>query len=974
MTNAHAPHIQTHLMMRTIDPPCLEDRDDNNDDTTTQSRYEMMLRHGSYVFAVRHAHLDTGAVQETAFRVNGEKSLLAYREIHESREECLAREKAWLEEAHVDVVVSDVVALICRAAYDACIPSICMSNFTWDFIYESFEDGYGSKNACGVGGGVITATTAAACAPITGTTASTFNATSLNTPRDTTEKSTIDALNTVRTAAIATTHGKEQNVDDGKDWCREMIKMLKDDYACASLFCRLPGAAPTSILDDRVIDVTMIVRQIEQGRDVMRREVLGIEDKEMKVVVLTLGGQMLGAVHGSVITHDTIPNGWTCVVGSSMEKHLPHPLPDSVVLLPATVHFPDVIAAADAVIGKIGFGLVSECLAGQTPLIFVSRENFAEETYLKSLLLSYNAGFEMSLEDFASGAWIASLEQAAEMTPSYDLSGFGGASKVAHIVSSVGSWFSRCINCHLAGDMTFSDRSRFSVVEQFPDYKEFMKKLLSMCVEFDSSSEIYGDDIVQNRILNMKDAVYVSRAPGRLDVMGGISDYSGSHALEMPIAEAAYVATQVSFEGEHSNGPHIRIFSPQTGPSDRTDFVEFDWYELLVGTKPNTMSLKDYKDIKGYFDAQQNDAHWAAYIAGSLGVLVKEKGLIMPQSATTINIVVISTVPEGKGVSSSAAVEVASLSSMAAAFGIHLKGEEIAYLSQKSENLIVGAPCGVMDQMTAALGAAYSLLSIKCSNPVQILGHQKVPKGLRIWGIDSGVRHCVGGSDYTSVRVGAFMGLKIIQKQAKAINYPKPIPCLCALSPAEYEADFQDLPEKILGANFITEYGSHGDSVTEIVPSKLYSVRAPTEHPIFENARVLEFTRLLQMASEKGVMESTATSLGSLMYESHASYSRCGLGSDATDLLVNMVMQGRTKYGIPHSPCSGQLFGAKITGGGSGGTICVLGYDDVYSQLLIEEIVRQYSAISGNRVHLFEGSSGSCSEFGVIALKPRDEL
>ena len=62
--------------------------------------------------------------------------------------------------------------------------------------------------------------------------------------------------------------------------------------------------------------------------------------------------------------------------------------------------------------------------------------------------------------------------------------------------------------------------------------------------------------------------------------------------------------------------------------------------------------------------------------------------------------------------------------------------------------------------------------------------------------------------------------------------------------------------------------------------------------------------------------ESGLVEMGELMYGSHASYSACGLGSDGTDLLVELVRQA--------GPAAG-LFGAKITGGGSGGTVAILG-------------------------------------------------
>ena len=69
--------------------------------------------------------------------------------------------------------------------------------------------------------------------------------------------------------------------------------------------------------------------------------------------------------------------------------------------------------------------------------------------------------------------------------------------------------------------------------------------------------------------------------------------------------------------------------------------------------------------------------------------------------------------------------------------------------------------------------------------------------------------------------------------------------------------------------------------------------------------------------------------LGKLMYESHASYSACGLGSQGTDLLVEMVKTAGVDRG---------LFGAKITGGGSGGTVAVLG--DRKAEMSVRDVAR----------------------------------
>src|SRR5207253_11275374 len=118
-----------------------------------------------------------------------------------------------------------------------------------------------------------------------------------------------------------------------------------------------------------------------------------------------------------------------------------------------------------------------------------------------------------------------------------------------------------------------------------------------------------------------------------------------------------------------------------------------------------------------------------------------------------------SAVTGRKGCSSSAALQVAVMQAIAAAYKIDMAASEIAFLCQKVENLIAGAPCGVMDQMTAACGEADRLLELLC-HPGELQGSIRLPEELGVWGIDSGIRHCVGGADYRTVRTAAFMGYR----------------------------------------------------------------------------------------------------------------------------------------------------------------------------------------------------------------------
>jgi L-arabinokinase len=105
------------------------------------------------------------------------------------------------------------------------------------------------------------------------------------------------------------------------------------------------------------------------------------------------------------------------------------------------------------------------------------------------------------------------------------------------------------------------------------------------------------------------------------------------------------------------------------------------------------------------------------------------------------------------------------------------------------------------------------------------------------------------------------------------------------------------------------------------------------------------------------VTEARLEALGDLMYQSHRSYSACELGSKGTDLLVELVQQAGPREG---------LYGAKITGGGSGGTVAVLSERDAATS--IARIADRYSQLTGYRPYVFTGSSPGSVAFGHLKL------
>lgn len=441
--------------------------------------------------------------------------------------------------------------------------------------------------------------------------------------------------------------------------------------------------------------------------------------------------------------------------------------------------------------------------------------------------------------------------------------------------------------------------------------------------------------------------LFVSRAPGRLDVMGGIADYSGSLVLQLPIREATHVALQ------RQDRRILRIVT-LTMDHGREPVFEMPLSEFEADGGPVS-----YEIGRAYF--QKNPAnHWAAYVAGAFLVLMRERGAKFNSGAT---ILVSSDVPEGKGVSSSAAIEVAVMQAVASAFGIVIEARELAILCQKVENLVVGAPCGVMDQMSSACGQANKLLALLCQ-PAELQDPVEIPAEIEFWGLDSGVRHSVSGADYGSVRIGAFMGYRIIAELAglrvepgNPVRVEDPVwhRCLANVSPSEYEQRFAaQLPVTIRGEEFLSRYGGTTDSVTVIDPRKEYAVRMPARHPVYEHYRVRTYREMLMESPGERRLEL----LGEMMYQSHASYSACGLGCEGTDRLVTLVRE--------MGPTRG-LYGAKITGGGSGGTVAVLGRRG--SDAAVREVVDRYERLTGYRSYVFSGSSPGAAAFGILRLK-----
>jgi L-arabinokinase len=436
----------------------------------------------------------------------------------------------------------------------------------------------------------------------------------------------------------------------------------------------------------------------------------------------------------------------------------------------------------------------------------------------------------------------------------------------------------------------------------------------------------------------------VSRAPGRLDVMGGIADYTGSMVCEMPIDRAAAVALQ------ERNDRQLQVFS----------FNLFDEHRPFTFRIPlDALAQNGVDRLRQEFN--EPGRKFAAYVAGCLLVLHLEKlvDLADPKHAG-MNLAVYSTVPIGAGLSSSAALEVATMMNLIDHFGIRdrLEPMQWAALCQRVENQVVGAPCGLMDQVTSCLGEAGRLLRMICQ-PHDLLPPLEFPAGVRVLGINSNVRHDVGGPAYRRTRCAAFMGHRIILETMRRLGaeagrelISDPMNgYLANLDPDDYKRFFRSkVPERLAGSVFLDQFGPILDSATTVEPDVDYLIRHATDHHVLEARRVRRFTEFLTAAqtAQGRNRKRQLDSAGHLMYASHQSYTMDAmLGAEECDLLVQLVRQ-REHQG---------LYGARITGGGSGGTVAVLADVGPEVDEAVGQILDEYRHSTGMAPEVIWGSS-----------------
>jgi L-arabinokinase len=333
-----------------------------------------------------------------------------------------------------------------------------------------------------------------------------------------------------------------------------------------------------------------------------------------------------------------------------------------------------------------------------------------------------------------------------------------------------------------------------------------------------------------------KKPFWVARVPARLDVMGGSPITPGQTFAK------GRVGAGCSWRCSRA-GSAACAFA--RGPWAARPAVGKPAFRLICGSAATKFVA--YEKVRDLF-RENHLASWAAYVGGSLFALIKEEKLRLRGG---FDVLILSAVPMNAGVASSAAVEIGALCAFNACLGLGLDPARLARLGQIAENRVVGAPCGIMDQIAIASGRRGQLVHILC-RPGAVVDAVEIPAGMGFVGINSMVRHSVAAAPYGDVRVGAFMGKRILNDLRARDGLPA-AKHLTEISDKEFAARSRHLPETLKGSEFLKRYGSHGDAATTIRPGATYRVRGPTRHAVRENERVLRFIAALRRGGESGV-------------------------------------------------------------------------------------------------------------------------
>ena len=243
----------------------------------------------------------------------------------------------------------------------------------------------------------------------------------------------------------------------------------------------------------------------------------------------------------------------------------------------------------------------------------------------------------------------------------------------------------------------------------------------------------------------------VSRAPGRVDLIGEHTDYNDGFVM-----------------------PAALEFATLTAASQRPD-RRLRVYSVI---------LDETREFDLDSPPQGPTGEWSDYILG-VALMLESSG----RNLAGADLVVWTDVPIGAGLSSSAALEVSCAHALLTESGLPFDPIEVAQLCQRAENDFVGMRCGVMDQYISCCGVAGHALLIDCRSLES--RHVAIAPNLRLLIANSRVRHQHAGGEYNLRREACEEGVRLLSR------YLGPIQALRDVTPEQLEAKRRKLPDLI---------------------------------------------------------------------------------------------------------------------------------------------------------------------------------
>ncbi len=439
------------------------------------------------------------------------------------------------------------------------------------------------------------------------------------------------------------------------------------------------------------------------------------------------------------------------------------------------------------------------------------------------------------------------------------------------------------------------------------------------------------------------DIQFVAQAPGRLDVLGGMSDFTGAPVLSVTTAETISVAVQLRNDDQVVVYDRTAFARPESG-AWRRRLAQFDDGGVHAGVSSDGRLGVD-------------ESAWSKPIAGVISAMFRSKKLDGSQSGVTV--VIGGNLPPLVDLGCATALGSAATLALSEAWGLNTDAVECARLVNDGESIVIGFASGP--------GAALAILHGQTDELVQIDGRDRsvmgrfpIPSGAKILGIDSGDRHADLAAKIAIQRATSAMGITIIERVMSAQSGHSPIAAiwLSDISLEDYVARFRNrLPLKMKGSMFIDRLGQPGDASVHVEPDHVYKIRSRTEHHIYDAHRCMEFAKLMKRASQD-VARLVLKAAGQEMLASHWSYGqRCGLVGIDTDRLVKGL-----KGLIP----SGEVYGVRASGHGGGGVIVVLMNDSPAAMAAVENVVRDYEKETARITRFFKGHSKGALAYQVV--------